>query len=86
MLERGLERVLHVATIAGREGNAGMAAYSVTKVGLMSLVKSLAKDHAQSGVTVSALAPVVIRTPLVDAVPEATVKYMTDKKSHAPLR
>jgi NAD(P)-dependent dehydrogenase (short-subunit alcohol dehydrogenase family) len=79
MLEQGYGRILHVASIAGKEGNAGMAAYSATKAGLIGLVKSLAKDYPETGVTINALAPAVIRTPLVDALPEATVKYMTDK-------
>jgi 2-dehydro-3-deoxy-L-rhamnonate dehydrogenase (NAD+) len=56
-----------------------MAAYSATKAGLIGLVKSIAKDYPETGVTINALAPAVIRTPLVDALPEATVKYMTDK-------
>ncbi len=79
MLARGYGRILHVASIAGKEGNAGMTAYSATKAGLIGLVKSLGKDYPESGVTINALAPAVIRTPLVDALPEATVKYMTDK-------
>jgi len=79
MLAQGYGRVLHVASIAGKEGNAGMAAYSATKAGLIGLVKSIAKDYPETGVTINALAPAVIRTPLVDALPEATVKYMTDK-------
>ncbi len=79
MLRQGFGRILHVASIAGKEGNAGMTAYSATKAGLIGLVKSLAKDYAETGVTINALAPAVIRTPLVDALPEATVKYMTDK-------
>ena len=79
MLARGYGRILHVASIAGKEGNAGMTAYSATKAGLIGLVKSLGKDYPETGVTINALAPAVIRTPLVDALPEATVKYMTDK-------
>jgi NAD(P)-dependent dehydrogenase (short-subunit alcohol dehydrogenase family) len=79
MLAQRYGRILHVASIAGKEGNAGMAAYSATKAGLIGLVKSLAKDYPETGVTINALAPAVIRTPLVDALPEATVKYMTDK-------
>ncbi len=79
MLVRNYGRLLHVASIAGKEGNAGMTAYSATKAGLIGLVKSLGKDYAETGVTINALAPAVIRTPLVDALPEATVKYMTDK-------
>lgn len=79
MLPFGYGRLLHVASIAGKEGNAGMTAYSATKAGLIGLVKSLGKDYPETGITINALAPAVIRTPMVDALPEATVRYMTDK-------
>ncbi len=79
MLERRYGRLLHVASIAGKEGNMGMASYSASKAGLIGLVKSMAKDYAESGVTVNALAPAVIRTPLVESLPQATVDYMTQK-------
>jgi len=79
MLTAGFGRILHIASIAGKEGNAGMAAYSASKAGLIGLVKSMAKDCATSGVTINALAPAVIQTPLVAALPEATLNYMTAK-------
>jgi len=79
MVERGYGRLLHVASIAGKDGNAGMAAYSATKAGLIGLVKVMGKEYAESGVTINALAPAVIQTPMVDALPEAQVRYMTDK-------
>jgi 2-dehydro-3-deoxy-L-rhamnonate dehydrogenase (NAD+) len=79
MLKHGYGRILHIASIAGKEGNAGMAAYSATKAGVIGLVKSLGKDYAETGITINALAPAVVRTPMVDALPDATVKYMTDK-------
>ncbi|MFL5260499.1 MAG: SDR family NAD(P)-dependent oxidoreductase [Hyphomicrobiales bacterium] len=79
MIARSYGRILHVASIAGKEGNAGMAAYSATKAGLIGLVKVMGKDYAESGITINALAPAVIRTPMVDALPETQVKYMTDK-------
>jgi len=79
MLRHNYGRLLHVASIAGKEGNAGMAAYSATKAGLIGLVKSLGKDYAETGITINALAPAVIRTPMVDALPQATITYMTDK-------
>jgi NAD(P)-dependent dehydrogenase (short-subunit alcohol dehydrogenase family) len=79
MLERGFGRLLHIASIAGKDGNAGMTAYSATKAGLIGMVKSMGKDYAETGVTINALAPAVIRTPMVEALPEATIKYMTDK-------
>ena len=79
MLERNFGRLLHIASIAGKDGNAGMTAYSATKAGLIGMVKSMGKDYAETGVTINALAPAVIRTPMVAALPDATVKYMTDK-------
>jgi NAD(P)-dependent dehydrogenase (short-subunit alcohol dehydrogenase family) len=79
MLEKKYGRILHIASIAGKEGNAGMAAYSATKAGLIGLVKVMGKDYAETGITINALAPAVIRTPMVAALPEAQVKYMTDK-------
>ena len=79
MLRQKYGRVLHVASIAGKEGNAGMTAYSATKAGLIGMVKSMAKDYVEQGITINALAPAVIRTPMVDALPQATVDYMTAK-------
>ncbi|WP_284735692.1 SDR family NAD(P)-dependent oxidoreductase [Dongia deserti] len=79
MLARKYGRILHVASIAGKEGNAGMTAYSATKAGLIGMVKSLAKDYVEHGITINALAPAVIRTPMVEALPQATIDYMTAK-------
>jgi len=79
MLEQNYGRLLHVASIAGKEGNAGMTAYSASKAGLIGLVKSMAKDYAETGITINALAPAVIQTPMVDQLPQATVDYMTEK-------
>ena len=79
MIERGYGRVLHVASISGKEGNAGMAAYSSTKAGLIGLVKVLGKENAETGVTINALAPAVVLTPMVDALPQAQVDYMLEK-------
>ncbi|HEU0223010.1 MAG TPA: SDR family NAD(P)-dependent oxidoreductase [Paracoccaceae bacterium] len=79
MLTRGYGRIVHVASIAGKEGNAGMAAYSASKAAVIGLVKVMGKEYAETGITINALAPAVIRTPMVAAMPEAQVKYMTDK-------
>jgi 3-oxoacyl-[acyl-carrier protein] reductase len=79
MLEKNYGRILHLASIAGKEGNAGMTAYSASKAGLIGMVKSMGKDYAETGITVNALAPAVIRTPMVAALPEAQVAYMTDR-------
>ena len=79
MVRRGYGRVLHIASIAGKEGNAGMLAYSASKAAVIGMTKVQGKEVAGTGVTVNALAPAVIQTPMVDAMPKEQVKYMTDK-------
>jgi len=79
MLARGYGRVLHIASISGKEGNAGMLAYSTSKAAVIGLTKVQGKEYAETGLRVNALAPAVIRTEMVAALPEAQVKYMTDK-------
>ncbi|MFT3934453.1 MAG: SDR family NAD(P)-dependent oxidoreductase [Chitinophagaceae bacterium] len=79
MISNKYGRILHIASIAGKEGNAGMLAYSASKAAVICMAKVQGSEYAERGITVNALAPAVIRTPLVDAMPEAQVKYMTDK-------
>jgi 2-dehydro-3-deoxy-L-rhamnonate dehydrogenase (NAD+) len=79
MVRRGYGRLLHIASIAGKEGNAGMIAYSASKAAVIGMTKVQGKEAAGTGVTVNALAPAVIRTAMVDALPEQQVRYMTDK-------
>ena len=79
MLKENYGRILHIASIAGKEGNAGMLAYSASKAAVIGMTKVQGKEYAETGITINALAPAVIRTPLVEAMPEAQVKYMTDK-------
>lgn len=79
MTANGYGRILHIASIAGKEGNAGMLAYSASKAAVIALAKVQGKEYAETGVTVNALAPAVIRTPLVDGLPDEQVEYMTSK-------
>jgi 3-oxoacyl-[acyl-carrier protein] reductase len=79
MLARSYGRILHIASIAGKEGNAGMLAYSASKAAVIGLAKVQGKEYAETGITVNALAPAVVRTPMVAALPAAQVTYMTDK-------
>jgi NAD(P)-dependent dehydrogenase (short-subunit alcohol dehydrogenase family) len=79
MISKGYGRILHIASISGKEGNAGMLAYSASKAAVICMAKVQGKEYAERGITVNALAPAVIRTPLVDSMPETQVKYMTDK-------
>ena len=79
MVSRNYGRILHIASIAGKEGNAGMLAYSASKAAVIGMVKVQGKEYAETGITVNGLAPAVVQTALVDAMPEQQVKYMTDK-------
>lgn len=79
MLPRRYGRILLLASIAGKEGNPGMCGYVASKAGMIGLVKGVAKEHAESGITINALAPAVIATPMNLGTAPETLKYMTDK-------
>lgn len=79
MLKNNYGRILHIASIAGKEGNAGMLAYSASKAAVIGMTKVQGKEYAETGITINALAPAVIQTALVDKMPHEQVKYMTDK-------
>ena len=74
-------RIVNIASISGKEGNAGMLAYSTSKAAVIGLTKVIGKEYAESpgSITVNAIAPAVVRTPMVAALPDQQVKYMTDK-------
>jgi len=65
MLEKNYGRIVNVASVAGKEGNAGMAAYSASKSAVIGLTKVIGKDYAETGIICNALAPAVIRTAMV---------------------
>lgn len=79
MLPNKYGRILLIASIAGKEGNAGMASYSASKAGVIGLAKAAGKEYAESGITINALAPATIMTPMVEKMEPKQVKYMTDK-------
>jgi 3-oxoacyl-[acyl-carrier protein] reductase len=60
MLGRAEGRIVNVASIVGKEGNPQLAAYSASKGGVIAFTKAVAKEVAESGVLVNALAPAAI--------------------------
>lgn len=81
MLETGYGRIVNVASISGKDGNAGMLAYSSSKAAVINLTKVMGKDYVNMGkdITINCVAPAVVRTAMVEAMPAEQVKYMTDK-------
>ncbi|HKI98613.1 MAG TPA: SDR family NAD(P)-dependent oxidoreductase [bacterium] len=79
MLTADYGRIVNIASISGKDGNAGMLAYSTSKAAVIGLTKVIGKEYAETGITCNCIAPAVVRTAMVDALPPEQVKYMTDK-------
>ncbi|CAE7642738.1 LRA5 [Symbiodinium sp. CCMP2456] len=81
MLKSGYGRIVNIASISGKDGNAGMLAYSSSKAAVINLTKVMGKEYANLGkdITINCIAPAVVQTAMVDAMPPEQVKYMTDK-------
>lgn len=78
MRERGWGRIVNIASMAGKEGNPNLSAYSASKAAVIALTKSLGKELATSGILVNAIAPAVIATPMNAETSPAVLEYLTD--------
>jgi NAD(P)-dependent dehydrogenase (short-subunit alcohol dehydrogenase family) len=73
-------RIVNIASIAGKEGNPTLGPYSASKAALIAFTKSLAKELVGQGdITVNAISPAVIHTPILDGLPQTTVDYMVSR-------
>lgn len=79
MLQRGYGRIVNIASLAGKEGNPNMTAYSASKAGVIAMTKSIAKEVAEVDICVNSVTPTVIRTPILDQLTEEQVEYMTSR-------
>ena len=79
MRGRDYGRVVNIASLAGKEGNPNMVAYSASKAGVIALSKSLAKEVATNNICVNAVTPTVIRTPILNQLTDEQVEYMTSR-------
>jgi 3-oxoacyl-[acyl-carrier protein] reductase len=83
MVENGWGRVVNFASMAGKDGNANLSAYSASKAAVIALTKSAGKELATTGVIVNAIAPAVISTPMNDSTAPDVLAHIT---SLIPMR
>jgi NAD(P)-dependent dehydrogenase (short-subunit alcohol dehydrogenase family) len=86
MVEAGWGRVVTIASIAGKSGHPYIAAYSASKHGVLGLTKCAALEVADKGVTVNAVCPGYVDTPMTDAsvarIVEKTGRAAADVRRH----
>jgi len=63
-------KIVNIASVVGEMGNAGQANYSASKAGVIGLTKTVAREFAQRGINVNAIAPGYIQTPMTDVLPD----------------
>src|SRR5258708_15997288 len=79
MEKSGKGRLLLISSISGKEGNPGMVCYSATKAGVIGLVKGVAKEFADTKITINGLTPALIKTAMNENTSAEQLTYMTAK-------
>lgn len=79
MLKNDYGRIVNIASVAGKEGNPRMAAYSASKAAVIGLTKSLGKELAKTGIRVNCITPATVVTPILDSLDQSAIDYMLSK-------
>ena len=79
MVAQNYGRIVNIASIAGKEGNPNASGYSASKAGVIGLTKSLGKELAKHNITVNAVTPAAVRTPIFDQMPQTHIDFMLSK-------
>jgi len=82
MIKRKSGRIVNIASVVGEMGNAGQANYAASKAGIIGLTKSIAREYAQRGINVNAIAPGYIQTPMTEGLSE---KVKEELKAQIPM-
>lgn len=77
MRDAGWGRIVNIASMAGKDGNPNLSAYSASKAAVIGMTKSLGKELATTGVIVNAIAPAVIATPMNAATAPEVLEHIT---------
>lgn len=72
MIKQGFGNIVNVASIIGQTGNFGQANYAAAKAGVIGFTRSVAKEVANKGIRVNAVAPGFINTDFIKSIPEQT--------------
>jgi 3-oxoacyl-[acyl-carrier protein] reductase len=79
MLKRNYGRLVLVASIAGKEGNANASAYSASKAAVIALTKSLGKELAANDIAVNCITPAAAKTRIFDQMSQEHIDFMLSK-------
>jgi len=79
MIKNNYGRIVNVASVAGKDGNANASAYSSAKAGVLGLTKSLGKELADKNIAVNAVTPAGAKTRILDQMTDKHVKFMLSK-------
>jgi NAD(P)-dependent dehydrogenase (short-subunit alcohol dehydrogenase family) len=79
MQTNGYGRIVNIASIAGKEGNPNLSAYSASKAGVIGLTKSLGKELAATEIRVNCVTPAAVKTPIFGQVTQQQIDWMLSK-------
>ena len=79
MIKNNYGRIVNVASVAGKDGNANASAYSAGKAGAIGLTKSLGKELADKNIAVNAITPAGAKTRILDQMTKEHVQRMLSK-------
>ena len=79
MIKNDYGRIVNVASVAGKDGNANASAYSSAKAGVIGLTKSLGKELADKNIAVNAVTPAGAKTRILDQMSKEHVARMLSK-------
>ena len=79
MIKNNYGRIVNIASVAGKDGNANASAYSSAKAGVIGLTKSLGKELAKYNIAVNAIIPAGAKTKILDQMSKEHVQWMLSK-------